>query len=497
MNELAWPVPASWQVTNIGSICRVVGGGTPPAADPSNFSAEGVPWLTPADLSGYRGTYVSRGARSLSSKGYAACSATLIPAGSVLFSSRAPIGYVAIASSEISTNQGFKSFVPPSTLDSRYLYYYLRHIKPFAESVATGTTFKELSGAAAARLPLVLAPLAEQKRIADKLDTLLARIGACRDRLDRLPALIRRFRESVLDAAFSGGLTASWRESEGIARSESKLVVSALREAHDLAGGHRRGNAAPPTDEAHDLTADYFPSMWGLVELRDVVEPTRPITYGILKPGPETVGGVLYVRVADFPNNRLSLATIRRTSPSIDAEFKRSKLRPGDILMSIRGTVGRIVVAPRELDGANITQDTARLAVQAAMNRDFVVWYLRSHLAQTRMQRAVKGVAVRGINIGDVRALQVPVPSIAEQNEIVRRVENLMALAHTLEDRMKQAAALVKMLPRSTLKKAFGGELVPQDPSDEPVQTLLENSTVGATQQDFAKRRRGATTESL
>jgi type I restriction enzyme S subunit len=92
--------------------------------EPTNFTTEGgVPWITPADLSGYKKIYISHGARNLSDKGFSVCSATKIPQGSVLFSSRAPVGYVAIAANELSTSQGFKSFVLPSELDSRFVYF--------------------------------------------------------------------------------------------------------------------------------------------------------------------------------------------------------------------------------------------------------------------------------------------------------------------------------------------------------------------------------------
>lgn len=209
MSEL----PKNWVSCEIGEVAQVVGGATPASKDLTNFTnQDGVPWITPADLSGYKEMYIDHGERNLSAKGFSSCSASKMPAGSVLFSSRAPIGYVAIASREVSTNQGFKSFVLPNGLDSRFVYYHLRHIKPVAEMMATGTTFKELSGAAAAKLPLVIPPINEQKRIADKLDTLLARVAACRVRLDRVPQVLKRFRQAVLSAATSGQLTEDWRE---------------------------------------------------------------------------------------------------------------------------------------------------------------------------------------------------------------------------------------------------------------------------------------------
>jgi type I restriction enzyme S subunit len=159
-------IPEKWIKCDIGDVTKIVSGGTPPSKDSTNFTNKGgMPWITPSDLSGYKDVYISRGARNLTEKGLSNSSATPIPARSVLFSSRAPIGYVAIAKNELTTNQGFKNFVLPDGLDSKFIYYYLRHIKPIAEAMATGTTFKELSGAKASQLPLMIAPLNEQKRI--------------------------------------------------------------------------------------------------------------------------------------------------------------------------------------------------------------------------------------------------------------------------------------------------------------------------------------------
>src|SRR5689334_1555993 len=143
MSEL----PKGWISCLMGNVAEVIGGGTPDTKDENNFSEiEGIAWLTPADLSGYSEIYVSRGKRFLTEVGFHSSSARLLPKGTVLFSSRAPIGYVAIAANEISTNQGFKSFVPASGVTPEYLYFYLKFAKSLAEELASGTTFAEISG---------------------------------------------------------------------------------------------------------------------------------------------------------------------------------------------------------------------------------------------------------------------------------------------------------------------------------------------------------------
>ena len=393
--------------------------------------------------------------------------------GDILLSVRAPVGPTNLAPEKCCIGRGLAAIRARDSISQKYLLHQLRHLEQWLSEQGTGTTFAAVGGVFIRSIGIALSPFNEQKRIADTLDVLLARVGACPEHLDHVPLILKRFRQSVLVAATSGKLTEDWREmNPGIIH--ATILASQIRKAHELAGGHRAGNAAPPTEDVHDLNIDMFPRGWELLDLRELVKPEHPITYGILKPGPEIEGGVPYIRVADFPNEKINLSTIRKTSPLIDDAFKRSRLKAGDILLSIRGTVGRLVVIPPELEVANITQDSARLSIQPIINRDYVLWYLHSELAQSRMKRAIKGVAVRGINIGDVRALQIPIPSRKEQNEIVRRVEALFAYADRLETHYRTARAQVDRLTPAILTKAFRGELVPQDPDDEPASVLLE-----------------------
>ncbi len=206
-------LPEGWVEIKISQVAKVVAGGTPKAGDSNNFAESGtsIAWLTPADLSKYKSSYISYGKRDLSQVGYDSSSAKLLPKGSLLFSSRAPIGYVVIASNDISTNQGFKNFVFEGNINSLYAYYYLTSIRSLAESLGTGTTFKEISGATAKTLPFILPPLAEQAVISQTLDILLAQVDNIKARIDNIPKILKIFRQSVLAAAVSGKLTEEWR----------------------------------------------------------------------------------------------------------------------------------------------------------------------------------------------------------------------------------------------------------------------------------------------
>ena len=176
-----WTIPSSWKWLEIREDATVVGGGTPKTSDPTNLDCSEIPWITPADLSGYKEKYIARGSRSITDKGLKSSSAQLLPTNTLLFSSRAPIGYVVIASQPVTTNQGFKSFVLSEEIDPSFIYYYLLRAKETIQSLGGGTTFKEIkeiSGANAAEIPLALAPLAERRRIVAEIETQFTRLDA-------------------------------------------------------------------------------------------------------------------------------------------------------------------------------------------------------------------------------------------------------------------------------------------------------------------------------
>ena len=189
-------IPATWTWLRLGDVGAIVGGGTPKSGERSFWAdGDGVPWLTPADMRSQDSRYLSRGNRDITSEGLKRSSAQLLPAGSVLFSSRAPIGHVGIAANPISTNQGFKSCVPYIADMSEYLYLFLKQAGPGINEQATGTTFKEVSGKEVALIPIPIPPLAEQHRIVAKVDELM-------DLLDRLDET--RERRDAAQSAYVG-----------------------------------------------------------------------------------------------------------------------------------------------------------------------------------------------------------------------------------------------------------------------------------------------------
>jgi type I restriction enzyme S subunit len=167
----------------------------------------------------------------------------------------------------------------------------------------------------------------------------------------------------------------------------------------------------------HMLDGLKFPKGWAKCDLDNVVDSHRPVVYGILMPGYGFAGGVPVVKVKDMKDGQIDEEELLLTDPRTDNEYRRSRVKAGDLLFSIRGTVGRAAFVPATLEGANITQDTARIAVKGA-NPRFIAQYLRTPLAVTFIELHTIGQAVRGINLRDVRRIPIILPPKSEQDAL-------------------------------------------------------------------------------
>jgi type I restriction enzyme S subunit len=181
------------QRLRLKDVANIVGGGTPSTSN-AEYWGGNIPWLTPKDLSSNNEVYVAGGERYISKKGLQESSAKLLPTGSVLFSSRAPIGYIAIAKNEIATNQGFKSLKVNNEHNNIYFYYLLKHLTPYIQSIATGSTFKEISGNDLGNIEVDVPSLNIQKKISHCLLTLDKKISNLR--------AINQTLESIAQAIF-------------------------------------------------------------------------------------------------------------------------------------------------------------------------------------------------------------------------------------------------------------------------------------------------------
>jgi type I restriction enzyme S subunit len=413
MSEQLWSIPNHWSWVKASEIAKIVGGGTPKSHDETNFSENGIPWITPADLTGYDKKYISRGRRDLSQKGLETSGARLLPKGSVLFSSRAPIGYCVIAENPISTNQGFKSLVLNENALPEYIQYYLIATREYAKSIASGTTFLELSGSRMAHYPIPLPPLEEQRRIVAKLDVLLGRNKAGRQELSAATQLIKRQRQAVLAQAFSGELTADWREEMNITFGKN-------------------------------------------IELGTV---TTSLAYGTSAKS-QAEGDVPVLRMGNIQNCFIDWSDLVYTSDA--SEIKKYALRKGDVLFNRTNSpelVGKTALYRGERE-AIYAGYIIRIRCNSELLPEYLNYCLNSPMGREYCwQVKSDGVSQSNINAKKLAAFTFTLPSLEEQREIVRRIEAAFARIDEGEQAIKQAFTLAERLEQATLAKAFRGEL--------------------------------------
>ncbi|MGH9883899.1 MAG: restriction endonuclease subunit S [bacterium] len=235
-----------------------------------------------------------------------------------------------------------------------------------------------------------LPPLPEQARIAEILDTLDETIR----KTEQLIAKLKQVKQGLLHDLLTRGI-----DDNGELRDPDRQLA-----------------------QFKDSLVGRLPKTWEVKPLDDVVDPARPIAYGILMPGTGYPGGVPVIKVKDIIGGRVRLDGLLLTSPALDYEYRRSRVKTGDLLFTIRGTVGRMAIVPPQLESANITQDTARIAVRGA-NVSFVRQYLEMAKPQHFIGVHTLGVAVQGINLRDVRRIPIAKPPRTEADEIAKRLE--------------------------------------------------------------------------
>ena len=194
-------IPEGWKVGRLDEIADVVGGSTPSKAKPEYYTQKGIAWLTPKDLSNHPAVYTSRGEIDITEEGYNSTSTKLMPKGTILFTSRAPIGYISIAQNDICTNQGFKSLVPKKA-GTCFLYCFLKYVTPEIENKSTGSTFKEASGSLMKSLQVLM----PEQKVFEDFETIVSPLFARIESLEKESSRLSLLRDTLLPRLMSGEL---------------------------------------------------------------------------------------------------------------------------------------------------------------------------------------------------------------------------------------------------------------------------------------------------
>lgn len=194
-----------WREATVSDLGTVVSGSTPSKAKPEYYTEHGIAWITPKDLSENKSKFISHGEKDITELGLMNSSASIMPEGTVLFSSRAPIGYIAIAAGEVTTNQGFKSVIPKSEIGTPFVYYFLKNALPTIEGMASGSTFKEVSGSTMKNVPAFI-PNSETLA---KFNDFCSPLFGQQQMLERQNQALAALRDSLLPKLMSGEIDVS------------------------------------------------------------------------------------------------------------------------------------------------------------------------------------------------------------------------------------------------------------------------------------------------
>jgi type I restriction enzyme, S subunit len=455
-------LPEGWAETTIADVVRAV----------SNISPEEDPDRTFAyvDISAIdSATNTIQSTKAVRGKDAPSRARRPVQSGDVLFSNvRTYLRNIALVTDGVAADvcsTGFTVLRPTEAIASGYLFRYVlsEDFIRLTEATSTGTHYPATSDRAVMALPLPLPPLAEQWRIVAAVERILAEVGAARERLGRVPATLKRFRQSVLAAACSGRLTADWR-----------------------------GDGA---------TSDELPAIWK-VEVIERLLNGKPQN-GLYKPQSDYGSGTHILRIDSYQHGRIvpwqELKRVRLSRDDIDLY----RLENNDLIVNRVNSpiwLGKCALVRDLTEPCVFESNMMRLRLDhAKIDPEYAARYLGSLRGREQLQRNAKhAVNQSSINQGDVLAVEVPLPPLPEQREIVRRVSALFALADGIEAKLAAARRRVDALTQAVLAKAFRGELVPTEAElarregrdYEPASALLERVRAEAGGATAPRRRR-------
>ncbi len=485
-------LPKSWCWASLGELGAWAGGGTPSKFNSDYWNDGTIPWVSPKDMKTFE---IFDSEDHITEEAIKGSATYLLPANSVLMVTRSGILRhsfpVAVARVPVTLNQDLKAI---ATHDGIRPAYVARALSAFAQRIIhscskDGTTVQSIETSQLQGFRIPIAPTHEQARILDTLDELLSDLDAGVAALERVRAKLKHYRAAVLKAAVEGNLTAQWRREHPATETADALLTRILAERR------RRWEEAQLAKFA--AAGKMPPKNWKA----KYVEPTvpdatilPPLPAGWCWASPQQIGDVQlgrqrapahhsgkfmrpYLRVANVYEDRIDLDSVYEMNFT-PKEFDTYELKSGDILLNEGQSlelVGRSAIFRGELPGACFTNTLVRFRHAVGVEPEFAQIYFRSCLSSQRFRKIARWTTnIAHLGADRFAAMEFPLPPHTEQLAIVDAAQSQLSVIDHLERDLDARLKSAQSLHQSILRHAFTGQLVPQDPNDEPASELLK-----------------------
>jgi type I restriction enzyme S subunit len=394
-----------WRDLPLGDLASITSGGTPSRDVPAYWGGD-IPWVTPTDITACRTNYLFATADRITQKGLLNSSAKVLPAGSILFTSRATVGISRIAGIPVCTNQGFKSLSPFPSIDGKFLFYQVQRLRGSFERYAAGSTFPEINKADTARVPI---PHPVHTRTQRKIAAILTSIDTAIEKTEALIAKYQQIKAGLMHDLFTRGVLPN-------------------------------GQLRPPRDQAPELYQEsaigWIPRDW---RLERCVELCSRICVGIvIQPTQYYVtDGVPAFRSANVREVGIDPSDLVYISPYANAVLAKSQIKTGDILSVRTGYPGTSAVVPPEFNGANCI-DILISSPNSTVRSEYLCDWINSTFGKEQVLRQQGGMAQQHFNVGEMRELLVALPQPAEQCQITNRSDSIRIILRVEAERLQK-----------------------------------------------------------
>ncbi|MBD1558839.1 restriction endonuclease subunit S [Vibrio sp. S9_S30] len=361
--------------------------------------------------------------------------------------------------------------VPNDLFENRFLFYWLKgkQFSDYVNAVSYGVNMPRLGTKDGKKAPMIVAPLAEQKRIVEKLDEVLAQVDTIKARLDGIPDLLKRFRQSVLASAVSGKLTEEWR----LTNSPKKVDNSELAQINAIQRKESVDGRTQKAKTLDDIPGLKLPTTWSWNSIDICSLKITDGTHHSPQSYPE--GDFMYVTSKNVREGYLDMNNLTYVTKDTHEEiYSRCDVKFGDVLYVKDGANTGLACVNSIDEPISLLSSVGVIKVADYLTPKYLQHYLNSPIGRKLMLDKMGGTAIKRLTLKKIKESPLSLPPLEEQKEIVRLVDQYFAFADTIEAQVKKAQARVDNLTQSILAKAFRGELVAQDPTDEPADILLE-----------------------